>query len=116
MWITFLFIVTVIGGGYLLYLLFREDKTPQVSNKEKTLNYNFSIEYYPITNIYFAKYGRMYLDTDSTKGIVKLIEPYLWFYADQFRKKEDAEALIEKYKEQQLKVNVINIPYVGKDK
>jgi hypothetical protein len=66
----------------------------------------FSIEYYPITGKYFAKYNNLYLHTNRNTGIVNTIKPYLFEFADKFNCEEDAFSLIDLFKEQRLKENI----------
>lgn len=67
----------------------------------------FSIEYYPITKRYYPKYDGWFLYTHPFMGIVtiKLID-----FADYGDTEAGAREIINKFKEQQLKENVITIP------
>lgn len=69
----------------------------------------FSIEYYPITNRYYPKYKGYYLGTNPLTGIIEKKEEYLFAFAEYGRNEQQAKKLIEKFKEQWLKVNVKTI-------
>ena len=66
----------------------------------------FTIEHYPITGRYYPTYNNYYLKTQSSTGIVKPIESFLFAYADKFNTEEGARRLIDLFKEQQLKENI----------
>ncbi len=70
----------------------------------------FSIEYYPLTSRYYPKYGKYYLQKDFRTGIVDLNEAFLFSYADYGRTEQEADEIIELFKEQQLKENVKTLP------
>lgn len=69
----------------------------------------YSVEYYPLTNRYYPKYRHYYLGTHWNTGIVELKEAYLFGYADYSETEKGAEEILEKFKEQQLKVNIKTI-------
>jgi len=69
----------------------------------------FSIEFYPLTKRYYPKYGNYYLKTGYNTGIVEKIEDYLFAYADYGNTEKETDMIIKKFKEQQLKENVITI-------
>ena len=75
--------------------------TPQTSH--------FSIEYYPLTKRYYPKYKDYYLKGDYQTGIIQIKEAFLFTWADYAETERGAEQIIEKFKEQQLKENVVTI-------
>jgi hypothetical protein len=91
-----------------MFGLFKKKKVENVveSDKLPEKNLDFSLEYYPLTNVYFAKYKNKYLAKNITTGFVNGNESYLIEYADKFKNKEDALKLIELFKEQRFKENV----------
>lgn len=79
--------------------------------KKKESSPEFTIEFYPLTGVYFAKRGRDYLRIRSGTGIVELVDDYLFSIADQFKDEAGARHIIELYKEQIQKQNVKTIKY-----
>lgn len=78
--------------------------------KDKPLSQSdFSIEFYPITNRYYPKYKKKYLRKSYSTGIVESIDEFLFPYADHGKSEEEAYRIINLFKEQQLKENVITI-------
>lgn len=78
--------------------------------KDENANHScFSVEFYPITKRYYPKYKRYYMATRYSTGIVELKEPFLFSYADYGNTEEEADEIIKKFKEQQLKENVVTI-------
>ncbi|MDD4996467.1 MAG: hypothetical protein PHW15_03310 [Patescibacteria group bacterium] len=73
----------------------------------------FSIEYYPLTDRYYPKYEKYYLKTNENTGIVEKKEDYLFSFADYGKTEEEANKLIELFKEQWLKKNVKTIKVNG---
>lgn len=69
----------------------------------------FSVEFYPLTNRYYPKYKNYYMGTRWATGIVELKEDYLFSFADYGNTEAEADKLIAKFKEQQLKENVRTI-------
>lgn len=69
---------------------------------------DFIIEYYPITERYYPKYKGEYMFQDSSTGIIKC-ESFGMDFALYRSTEEQADRLIAKFKEQQLKENVIII-------
>lgn len=68
----------------------------------------FSIEYYPITKRYYPKYDGCFLYTRPFTGIVTINNNIT--FADYSNTEAGAREIINKFKEQQLKENVITIP------
>jgi hypothetical protein len=69
----------------------------------------FTVEYYPLTKVYFCKCGDEYLKRGYRTGIIELLDDYCFAYATQFYTEQEALKFIELYKEQQLKQNVKTI-------
>ena len=73
---------------------------------------DFSIEHYPITKRYYPKYNDYYyLKVNELTGIIEKKDAYFFSHADYGETEEEAKELIEKFKEQQLKVNVKKINF-----
>jgi len=68
-----------------------------------------SVEHYPLTGRYYAKYKGDYLRKNKSTGIIELLEDYLFPYSNHFNSEEGAWELIELFKEHKLKVNVRTI-------
>ena len=90
----------------ILKMLFGSRDTE--SNKPVVRSY-FSVEFYPLTNRYYPKYKNYYLKKQWTTGIIEKLEAFLFTYADYGATEEEANKIIELFKEQQLKENVITI-------
>lgn len=84
----------------------RQPTKDQNPTKPKGL---FSIEYYPLTNRFYPKYGKNYLVFDDRTGIINQVDPFLWARANSFNTEQKADEFIKLFKEQQLKENVITI-------
>jgi hypothetical protein len=74
----------------------------------------FVIEYYPRTNLYFAKYGDEYLHEERHSGIITLVPNHYGretslIIATQSMYEGDARELIKRYKEQSFKEAVLII-------
>jgi len=80
--------------------------SPPESADKKSVSRDFSIEYYPLTDRYYPKYGKYYLRTRYNTGIVEQLEDYLFSCAEYGSTEEEANKLIELFKEQRLKENV----------
>lgn len=80
---------------------------PFKNKKKKSL---FSIEYYPYSKKYYAKYGNNYLKHNSSTGIVTLEPPKYFIFATECSSEERARIIIDLFKEQQLKENIQIIP------
>lgn len=87
--------------------LFRKTENKDQIKPEKQSD--FSIEYYPLTGRYYPKYKDYYLKTHSFTGIVEKKEDYLFVFADYGDTEQQADKIIEKFKEQYLKENVQTI-------
>jgi hypothetical protein len=70
---------------------------------------DFSIEYYPLTDRYYPKYKNYYMGTEWTTGIIVLKESYRLAFADWGKTEEEADKIIERFKEHQWKENVVTI-------
>jgi hypothetical protein len=69
----------------------------------------FSVEFYPLTNRYYPKWKSYYMITRSNTGITELIGDHLFAYAQYGDTEKDADEIIARFKEQQLKENVKTI-------
>lgn len=69
----------------------------------------FSVEFYPLTGRYYPKYYDCYLQKECNTGIVKQLKGFLFAYADYGKTEEEADKIIEMFKEQRLKENVRTI-------
>jgi len=78
-------------------------------NKPVVKRSYFSLEFYPLTNRYYPKYKNYYMRTRWSTGIVELKEDYLFSFAEYGNTEAEADKIIEKFKEQQLKENVRTI-------
>lgn len=104
MWFLIVFLLCLFIFGFLIiHHLFKE-----ASVKSD----NFSIQYYPLTEVYVTKNNGYYLRKDPWHGMIEQTENY--YRADRFKSKDEAEDYIKLAKEQMFKVNVVNIPYVEK--
>lgn len=79
-----------------------KDKEPK-----KVKSSPFTIEYYPLTKRYYPKYKESYLYYDPLTGIFELDE--FMTYAKYSQTESGAEAVINEFKEQRFKENVIVI-------
>lgn len=70
---------------------------------------HFLVEFYPITGRYYPKYKDLYLQRDWKTGIVITLKEFLFMYADYGETEEEADKIIELFKEQALKENVRTI-------
>ena len=67
----------------------------------------FEIEYYPLSKKYYCKVNGRYLKTDYHTGIIRTTDWDDLVFAEQFSEENYAKQLIEKYKEQHFKENII---------
>lgn len=98
----------IIGLIAVVYIIInfnkKEKKQEELYNIE-----DFKIEYYPYSTIYVAKYKDSYLKEQFPTRIIVLTENIL--FAEKFKNEEDARNFINKYIEQQFKLNVQIIPF-----
>lgn len=80
-----------------------------IRREKKTFDPRFTIEFYPKTKRYYPNYGRNYLCTNNRTGIIEEKENYLFAFCDHSETEEGAKYIIELFKEQRLKENVITI-------
>lgn len=66
----------------------------------------FTVEFYPKTERYYAKHGKYYLKRDYSTGIIRQLEPQHFMWATWQRYETGAWDFIGEYKELQLKSNV----------
>lgn len=81
----------------------------RIKSKPGTEDSCFSIEFYPLTNRYYPKYKDYYLKKVGNTGIIEPIEEYLFTFAKWGRTEKEADKIIEMFKEQRLKKNVVTI-------
>lgn len=66
----------------------------------------FSVEHYPESRYYFAKYKNDYLREKVFTGLIERVSSDFFVYAEKFRTEEEAWKFIDKYKEQRFKKNI----------
>jgi len=93
----------------ILFWLKRPVNKSQIDNEPIIDTVEFSIEYYPFSGRYYPKHKNFYIREDSETGVLELI--YKRFFDLAIYKKTEAEAdkIIDRFKEQQLKETVIVI-------
>lgn len=81
-------------------------ETSKASTETPSEYAGFAVEHYPETNRYYPVYKGKYLQVNWSTGIVDLMEPFLFAYASYGHTEADAWKIVDKYREQRLKVNV----------
>lgn len=90
--------------------LFFKNKPKQIPIEELELSTPFySIEHYPLGRSYFGMYGDRYLWINGVTGLVETSKQM----PTASKTKEEAIAIIEKHKKQQLQETKITIQYGG---
>lgn len=87
----------------------KPNKEPLIKPTPKKQEPRFTIEHYPKSGRYYPKFGKGYIRKDHSTGIYELIDSYLFAYANYGRTEDEAKEIIERYKEDGLKVGIINI-------
>ncbi len=82
-----------------------------VVQQARSKYHGFSVEFYPLTNVYYAKYGRLYMKRHYQTGVIELLSnDHLGIlYGKQHHMEEDAWHTIDLFIEQQHKENVRTI-------
>lgn len=78
-----------------------------IKNLFKPKSPKFFIEYYPESKRYYPKHGKYYLRKYNSTGIIEQKQPYFFMFAGWSDTEEGAKKMLQLYKEQWYKENVI---------
>jgi len=78
-------------------------------NEEKEEIALFSIEHYPLSNKYYPKYKKGYINRNYSTGILGIKDSFEWASVLYFSDEESARKIIEEFKEQEFKETVKTI-------
>ncbi len=103
-----LVVVVVSFGAFIAWALWpvfaEPSRTCQCSECDDEQESEYSIEFYPINQVYYPKHLGSYLSKNHWTGIIER-ERHLW-HGDKFTRKGDAASFLRKYQEQRTKKNV----------